>query len=279
MKYFRVLFFVIFAVFALTRHALPLDAQPPSPLDFSRHIFLPLLTGSGCENPPGETYATLVPNPPPTDRPAEQHADLNLALRGSKLTTGTLGLVDYGGKTDGRGPKLFSLFGDNRVPTFTSVSQVYDWIWETNRRGDLINDPEVTLAGMRVGANEILRVPHSEYNIGTAKVRPSHGFFADAPADDPNNFEVLVLYASEERVTLKYTREDNVVRGYTLHVENICAAPDLLNLYRTWNGLGRTQLPALKQGQGFGRARGSEIGVVIRDNGSFMDPRAKKDWW
>lgn len=250
-----------------------------APQGLNYQVFLPLVTASSCEAIPGETYAAIVVNPPPTDRPAEQHADLNLALRSYAATTGTLGLVDYGGSTDHKAPQLYSLFADGRVPTFSSVSQVYDWNWATNSRGALITDPPVTLAGMRVAPNEALYVPHSEYNIGTKASRPPRGYFLDGPEDDGTRYEVLVLYATEQRITLKYTREDNVVSGYTLHVENVCVAPALLDLYRTWNANGRAQLPALKQGQGFGRARGDEIGVVIRDNGSFMDPRSKKDWW
>ena len=92
-------------------------------------------------------------------------------------------------------------------------------------------------------------------------------------------YQVLVLYASQERITLKYTGEDNVVQGYTLHVENICVEPTLLALYETWNEAGRSSLPALRAGQAFGRARGGEIGVSIRDTGAFLDPRSRKDWW
>ena len=107
---------------------------------------------------------------------------------------------------------------------------------------------------------EIIRVPDSGYSLGSG-------------------YEVLVLYASTNRITLKYTLDDNVVWGYTVHVENVCVDPNLLALYQTWNSAGRGQLPALRNGQAFGRARDSEIGVVIRDNGAFMDPRSRKDWW
>ncbi len=258
---------------------LQLTASQAAQTELTPRVFLPLLMTSTCENIAGETYQTLVPISLPTDRPAEQHADLNLALRGYVATTGTLGLVDYGGATDNKAPKLFSLFTDNRVPEFSSVAQVRAWNWITNLRGEPITNPSVTLTGMHVTPGEILRVPKSEYNIGTRTMRPPRGFLIDSPQDDSSKFEVMVLYASTERITLKYTREDNVVRGYTMHVENVCVAPALLDLYRTWNENGRGQLPVMKQGQGFGRALGNEIGVVIRDNGSFMDPRSKKDWW
>jgi len=269
--------FVLFI--ALWSNSVPLAAQQPGQQDLSHHIFLPLLTSSSCQDIEGETYGTLVPVSPPTDRPAAQHADLNLALRGYTPTTGTLGLVDISGPIDGRGPKLYSLFAEDRVPEFTSVSQVNTWDWATNSRGVPIPYPPVTLAGMRVTPDEILRVPHSEYNIGARMRIPGRGFFLDAPGDDPNKFEVLVLYATSERITLKYTREDNVISGYTIHIENICVAPALLRLYDDWNDRGRGQLPALKQEQAIGRALGSELGIAIRDNGTFMDPRSRKDWW
>jgi hypothetical protein len=284
---YRAAFFsriVIFSAAAimclLAAFALPAFAQrAAAPRDLNYQVFLPLVANNTCDNIATETYGTLVPNPPPTDRPAAQHADLNLALRGFAPTNNFLGLIDLDGPTDRRSPELYTLFGDQRVPVFAGVSQVYSWDWTTNARGALITDPPVTLAGMQVAANEPLYVPSSGYNIGTQPMHPPEGFFYDAPTDDPNAYEVLVLYAAPNRITLKYTREDNVIRGYTLHVENVCVAPALLALYEKWNNAGRTQLPALKAGQAFGRAIGQNSGVVIRDTGAFMDPRSRKDWW
>jgi hypothetical protein len=224
-------------------------------------VYLPFVAAfAPCAPIPGETYGVLSVLPPPTDRPAEVHADLNLALRGYEPASAYKGLVDYSGGTDPNAPQLPGLFADDRTATFSSVYQVHDWYWECNCRGALITDPEVTLAGLEVTPGETVHVPRSGYHIG-------------------DGYQVLVLYASTQRITLKYTREDNVVYGYTLHVENICVEPDLLALYQTWNDAGRGYLPALRAGQAFGRARGSEIGVAIRDTGRFMDPRSRKDWW
>ncbi len=225
-------------------------------------VFLPFtVQGPGaCQPIPGQTYETLDVDGDPTDRPAELHADLNLALRGYEPTDAYLGLVDYGGAGDPGAPQLYGLFSDGRVPAFTSVAQVYDWDWACNCRGDLLTDYEVTLAGMGTAAGEIVEVPDSGYSLG-------------------QGFEVLVLYASESRITLKYTRNDNVVHGYTLHVEEVCVEPTLLALYRQWNDAGRSRLPALKAGQPFARALGGQIGVAIRDAGRFLDPRSRKDWW
>ena len=227
------------------------------------YVYLPSVTVTRfdpCAPIPGESYDVLGVPPPPTDRPAEEHGDLNLALRGYELTDAYKELVDYGGATDPDAPQLPGLFADDRVPAFSDLYQVHHWDWECNCRGSLITDPEVTLAGMAVTPGEPIHVPTSGYDIGAG-------------------YQALVLYASQERITLKYTGEDNVVWGYTLHVENVCVEPTLLALYETWNEAGRSSLPALRAGQAFGRARGSEIGVSIRDNGTFLDPRSRKDWW
>jgi hypothetical protein len=226
------------------------------------YAYLPLVAKqpSGCAPIPGVQYGTLDVDGPPTDRPADQHADLNLALRGYEITGAYRGLVDYGGSSDPGAPQLYTLFADQRVPAFPTVYQVYDWDWDCNCRGDLLTNWAVTLAGMGVAPGEVLHLPDSGYNIGSG-------------------YEALVLYATEDRITLKYTRDDNVVRGYTVHVENVCVEPGLLALYRAWNDAGRGRLPALRGGQPFGRARGGEIGVAVRDTGTFMDPRSRRDWW
>ena len=50
-------------------------------------------------------------------------------------------------------------------------------------------------------------------------------------------------------------------------------------LYEACNAAGRGELPALRPDQPLGRARGTEVYVAIRDTGSWMDPRVRKDWW
>lgn len=226
-------------------------------------LYLPMIARNACAPIAGETYSTVTVLSAPTNPPAAVHPDLNLALRGYALTSGTLGLVDYDGHADPNAPQLYTLFGDNRVPSFSAVYRVYDWDWVNNRRSALIDDPPVTLAGMVVAPNEIIRVPSSGHDIGLMT----------------SGYEVMVLYATTNRITLKYTREDNVVNGYTIHIENICVEPNLLALYDAMNAAGRARLPALFAGQGIGRAIGTEIGVAIRDTGTFMDPRSRKDWW
>ena len=225
-------------------------------------VFLPAVarTSNVCSPIPGASYDSFPVIPPPTDRPAEEHADLNLALRNYGPTSAYLGLVEYGGGTDPGAPQLAGLFGDGRVPAFSAAYQVHHWDWDCNCQGPTITNPDVTLLGMASKPGELVHVPGSGYDIGGGN-------------------EVLVLYAEAHRITLKYTGEDNVVWGYTLHLENICVDPDLLAFYQSWNAAGRGQLPALRAGQPFAVAQNSEIGVVIRDTGAFLDPRSEKDWW
>lgn len=245
----------------------PAQAHAPilhSTETITHHVYVPLVAGpllDACTPIPDASYATLPIISPPTDRPAEEHPDVNLSIRGYQVTDAYTGLIPYTGPIDDLAPQLSSGLCASRCgPPFANVYQVYDWDWEHDARGSLIVDPEVTLVGIPVTPGETIHVPDSGYDIG-------------------QGYEVMVLYASTERITLKYTREDNVVWGYTLHVEGVCAEPGLLALYESANAAGRTRLPVLQSGQAFGRARGTEIRVAIRDTGTFMEPRRHEDWW
>jgi hypothetical protein len=213
-----------------------------------------------CAAISGESYGTLSVVGSPTDRPAAQHGDINLALRGYVPTTSNLGLIDMSGPTDHRAPQLAGLFADERTPTVSNVYRAHHWDWGRNARGSVISDFDVTVMGCQVEVGETVHVPSAGYSIG-------------------QGYAVLVLYADQERITLKYTGEDSVVGGYTIHVEGVCTEPNLLALYNQMNGSGRRNLPALRAGQAFGRAREIEVRVAIRDTGRFMDPRVRKDWW
>ena len=159
-----------------------------------------------CAAISGENYGTLPIVGSPTDRPADQHGDINLALRGYSPTESTLGLIDMAGPTDSRAPQLAGLFADNRTGVFTRVYRVNHWDWGSNSRGGPITDFNVTLAGLQVKPGETIHVPKAGYDIG-------------------QGYQVLVLYASQERITLKYTGEDTAATGYVIHVEGVCCEP------------------------------------------------------
>jgi hypothetical protein len=247
---------LLFALLTPT-HPLPVAADV---VGTDSYFPLVMTRGKNCRPIPGVSYGTLSVNGPSTDLPAEEHPDINLALRGYVAVDEGKTLVDYGGHADPLAPQLAGLFARHRAPAFSNTYQVYDWDWARNCRGSPITRFPVTLAELEAEDGETIHVPDAGTDIGQGHV-------------------ALVLYASERRLTLKYTREDNVIQGYTLHIEGICVEPSLLALYRSCNASGRAQLPALENGQAIGRARESEVGIAIRDSGSFMDPRSRKDWW
>jgi hypothetical protein len=164
------------------------------------------------------------------------------------------------GPTDHHAPQLAGLFADKRQAQVSNVYRSHDWDWGSNSRGAPLSEYDVHVVGLRAQPGETVHVPSAGYDLG-------------------DGYQVLVLYASPERLTLKYTREDNVLNGYAVHVENVHPEPSLLALYEQMNAQGRRELPALRAGQAFGRARGDEVQVAIRDTGRFMDPRVRKDWW
>jgi hypothetical protein len=224
------------------------------------YVYLPLIVSPAdpC-TPTDETYGTLsVEEPAGGD--VSQHPDVNLAIRNYTPTVAYLGLVDYAGNVDPDAPQLYTLFDDQRTPVFNAAYQVYRWDWTCNCRGGPIVKWDVTLLGMQTTPGEIIHLPVAGYDVGSG-------------------YGALVLYAEPTRLTLKYTPDDNVVAGYTLHLENICVDENLLALYQQLNAAGRTELPALRPGQPLGRAPDTEIDAAIRDNGSFLDPRSRKDWW
>ena len=156
-------------------------------------VHLPVIVSgasSACAPVPGAGYQALAPNPPPTDRPAEQHADLNLALRSYTPTSAFLGLVDYGGAADPGAPQLAGLFADRRTPAIDSVYRVHDWNWACNCRGAPLAWPDVTLVRLATTPGEVISLPAAGYQIGRLAA----------------GYQALVLYASPERLTVKYTR-------------------------------------------------------------------------
>lgn len=212
-------------------------------------------------------------------RPAYNHADKNIALRSYSLNADPnlkRELVDYGSGDPTQPPQLATIFDPYQVPHLSNFYQVHNWNWASSpnpgTRGDPITSPPVTALGLETTAGQSLHVPTSGYDIG-------------------GGMEVIVLFADEDTVTLKYTREDTAATGYTVHVDNICTDPNLLALYQSLDdptglryvyAVGRPyayDLPILPAGQPFGTARGNEIVVAIVDTGTFQDPRSCNEWW
>lgn len=216
----------------------------------------------------GEDYSTLIPLETRTDRPANIHADLNLALRGYTAVNEPAERISisFDKAPDAKAPQLFGLFHDHRAPAFSQCYRVHKWDWgrppdDPGRRSEAMEDRwDVSVVGMQTTAGETLHVPDAGYDIG-------------------QGCRAIVLYADEERLTLHYTARDDVIRGYTIHIEHIWVEPGLLARYRQQGEINRSHLPGLRGGQAVGRAKGDEIKVAIRDTGQWMDPRSRLDWW
>ena len=132
-----------------------------------------------------------------------------------------------------------------------------------------------TALGLSVTPGKMLHVPVSNYDLG-------------------QGYEVIVLYADERRVALRYPREDSAgAAGYTVHVDGLCTDPNLLALYTQLDAPDGPRyayrppdqrpyaypLPILPASKPIGVARNSEVVVAIVDTGSFMDPRSCNEWW
>lgn len=206
-------------------------------------------------------YGTLGVTAADTRRPPEGNPDLNLSLLGYEANGTAATYKDYGPVDDPSAPQFKGLFADRRQPSFTTAFINNGWDWSSNSRTPPSPSKfEATVIGVAVSPGESLFAPGSGRPIG-------------------NGYAALVLYADSNQITLKYTPEDSITRGYTVFIEGISVNSQLLALYQTTNSAGRGNLPALRAGQLLGTASSGEIRLAIRDNATFMDPRSQQDWW
>ena len=270
---FFVLLFVVMLGLGMMYAGQPLHAQADAlqgeTLPPATDVYLPLIA-QAAPTPvqPPRVYAAIPVEPPPTDRPAAAHPDLNLAIRGFVATTGYLGLVTYGEDPQGpdpNAPQIDGMFDPPRLPAFRAVYQVYDWNWGCNPPDGCLGAPitryPVTLLEMETAPNEEISIPRRTPDIYAG------------------DFKALVLYAAERRLTITYTRSDTAANGYLIHLEDFAVNPDLITRYEQLNAAGRGQLPALRNGEIIGVADRGAVKIATRDTGDFLDPRACKDWW
>ena len=98
-------------------------------------------------------------------------------------------------------------------------------------------------------------------------------------AVDAQAFNAMVLYADPTQLALKYTWEDRVDTGYMVHLANLSVDANLVAFYQRLDAEGRHSLPGVYNDSVVGNALGSEVDVVVRDVGSFLDPRSRQDGW
>jgi hypothetical protein len=239
-----------------------------------RRLYLPLVMVHRpvCPQVSGANFELIPIEGSPADHPDVLHGDLNLAQRGYGSTLADRVLKDFSGATDPGAPQLAGLFNPNHFPGIRTVYQVNSWNWGCGPHGcpaGPILEPAVTLMTLNTTPGQSIYIPERGASIYSG------------------NYKALVLYAEPTRLTLGYTRRDTVAAGYVVHLENVCVDPNLLALYRAQVGPdryrklngGAYRLPALRNNQILGTALGQELGVAVRDRGTFLDPRSRKDWW
>ncbi len=234
---------------------------------------------SGNQYSGGTAYQYDLDNPV---RWAWNHADKNLHLRWFSLNTDPglkRELVNYGQDDPTPPPQFATLFNPARVPPLVNFYRVYNWNWQPSpdpgTRGSPITTWPVTALGLGTAPGEVLHVPTSGYGIGGGMM-------------------VIVLYADDDTIALRYTREDSSGSpGYTVHVQGLCVDPHLLALYNELdNSTGPRyvyvppsqrpysyNLVNLPAGAPIGVTKGNETVVAVVDTGSFMDPRSCNEWW
>ncbi len=188
-------------------------------------------------------------------RPPAEHADLNLKLRDPQPADFEATLVDISGSgIDPEAPSLAAVF----EPDFVGTYVVHDWDWGCNCKGSLMDDGSAVVVGIKTNPGEPIFIPQNERDIYEGK------------------YHAVVLYASEDQVTMQYARAGSVVNGYTVHYLGLQTDPNLVTLFQESEG---SELPGLTLDTPVGVAAGDEIIVAMRDNGTFLDTRSKRDWW
>lgn len=235
-------------------------------------LYIPFVTrAAACPPSGGAPYDTIDILGPfyKDNRLTDENADLRLSVLGYIDTVAPLTLVDYGGDTDPDAPHFTALLESAGAPTFTHAFQRYDWNWDESAPPPY---------GARAGVNH-------DWPVSVLEIQAAPGARVHPPArtaEIGGGFVAMVLFAAEREITLAYFRQDGVVDGYVVYLHGLCVDPDLVALYRAQLENGRRasgRLPALAAGQPLGVADAGALSLAVRDRGTFLDPRSRKDWW
>ncbi len=199
----------------------------------------------------------IIPLEQPRDgRVPAEHGDLNVHLRGAQRTDSSEGrqLISLAGDTDPAAPNFRGVL----EPDFVAEYTLKNWDWGCNCASDWINS--IAMMGVKVTPGQDIFIPRVPFEIYQGR------------------FRATVLYASEDSVTISYTRDGSVANGYSVHYVGLNTDPNLVAQFNTI-GIEEMQAPGLDFETPVGTAASSELKVVIRDRGKFMDLRSEKDWW
>ena len=204
----------------------------------------------------------------------DENADMRLSVLGytsnAISANAALALVDYNGAADANAPRLHGIFEPNRIPAFKKNYQRRDWNWNENSAppfgtpGGANNDWPVSVLDMAATKGEGIYIPER------------------GPTNSGLNTQAMMLYADDDEVTLVYGDQDRPDAGYVAYITNFCVDPQLVASYRAQLKDGKRstgKLPAIRNNEKIGVAKFDYVTVAIRDNGPFLDPRSRKDWW
>lgn len=224
---------------------------------------------SACPTTSGNSYISLgvsVSDPDRLTTGLSNNPDVNLYLRGFGENGEEKKLISRNGNNYGldekKPPQLSTLFG-GQVPTIIKTYDVYEWDFQNN----------VSLKPQRASPNFPVHMVGLSANPGQQLV----GLQAGRDIGNGNVF--MVLYATQEYILFTHARANNLFDGYLYYFIGICVDPNLLSAYQSDDAGGRRQLPVIASGQVFGTASNEDVKASIRDTMSFVDPRAREDWW
>lgn len=207
----------------------------------------------------GETYA-LRPVSEIKFREAiqrDENPDFNIYIRGFDCEQAVSSLGSIGGPIDRNAPRAYTAL--NRDKSQVKISHTYkvrDWNWNSNTRGNWLSARGL---GLQTIKDQLVHTP-----MTTSAYRPG-------------GMQAFVLHATPTSIALKYTQEDNVVFGYTIHLTGLCVDSNLIQLYK--QNLAGTNRVYLSPFQVVGKSLGREVQIYIRDTGSFMTPIHANHWW
>ncbi|MBK7782390.1 MAG: SUMF1/EgtB/PvdO family nonheme iron enzyme [Ardenticatenia bacterium] len=166
----------------------PTTPAPITPAPPGRHQHPPRhqpalttpLPGTPATASPAPVTGQLPVDPPKTNRPAADHPDLNISLRGFQQADEPLRFWNYNGPIDREAPQLVDLL--KRVPAFTSAWRVRQWVWDPppGRPGSPEPQYAVSLLGLRSSKMEHararfrLRLRARLYGAGALRLRGAH---------------------------------------------------------------------------------------------------------
>lgn len=223
------------------------------------------VASASCSSNPGINISGQIGSGieagPDSNQPDSTRRDIHL-FNGRQLTIAenqTIGLIDIDGPTDNVAPYLPSMgISSSDIVSVYTLTGEYSCITPVN------------LIGVKTSSGQEIRLPSSGYN-------PFGG----------SGGQAIVAYAGCDEITLVYAKYDGIqfqngTSGpYVLHLKGLQVDRNIIDAYRSARASfnSNKSLPYLNAGQRIGSATGRELQVGIRDTGTLMDPRTRKDWW